>query len=122
MVATIGENDVERIVHLIQQDDAIRSLNDFYGHGGVDAASVPKRQAVPRIIELFDQVLLGPIGERQMRFTLLVRPVLAHVDDKRTLPDSAQVGLAVGHARYVLRPSSGVAVLRGQHGGWKDNA
>jgi hypothetical protein len=80
------------------------------------------KQTVRRIVKLFYQMLLRPIGERQLGFALLGGPALAHVENEGPLPDAAQIGLAIGHAGYVLCPSLGVGVLREQHGGQQDNA
>jgi hypothetical protein len=39
MIAPVSKDDVEGVVRLVQQHDAVGSLNDFYGHTSAKADS-----------------------------------------------------------------------------------
>jgi hypothetical protein len=68
-----------------------------------------------------DQVLRGPIGERQLGFTLPVTTALGHVENERRFQTrlNRACRLACG---YIGWRSFGVGILGGQHCGWQDDA
>ena len=105
MVLLADGDHVKPGVLLVQQRDVLRALHDLDRIGRVHGAHQAERQATAGVVAVGGVIAFpgfqpgfgeGQVGRADLAVVLIA---LAHVGDVGTLPESAQIGLAVGSAR-----------------------